>query len=187
VKVKAVRVTNCFFAVMTMRAKRSTYLCVPMVSFVFLWLSGGCSAGEATFLNREKLAAIKTWMISYSYETGMDEPATWVQERTTLPSRLPQSNLNLGVAIYFRLKERFGVGVTREEMQADGLIRLHAINFLTGGCKVLYVTMYDRSGEVLAQTRIYPDFRKPNFSYSDSFPEDAAANIADLLARSRNE
>lgn len=148
-------------------------------------LVSGCLAGETTILNREKLSGIRAWAIVYTDEMETDDPATWVQDRTALPSRTPRSNLDLGDAIFFRLKERFRIAVTRDASQAQGVIRLHAVTFANGGCKVLYVAFHDGQNELLARTRIYPDFRKANFSYSDNFPEDAAAGIAALLASGR--
>ncbi len=153
------------------------------VLFGYFLLSPGCAAPEATFYDKERLWQIKSWEIVYSSEVSGNEPTEWVQDRTVSATRnrIPQSSLHLPDAIFFRLKERFNVSMIREAGLAEGQIRLHSVNFVNGGCKVLNVSIYDQNNQLLARTRIYPDFRKTNFSYTDSFPEDAAANIADLL------
>ena len=149
----------------------------------------GCASTEATFYDRERVSRIKSWEIVYSSELAGDEPTTWAQDRTVSATRnrTPQSNLHLADAMFFRLKERFNVHMVRESGLAEGQIRLHSVNFTNGGCKVLNVSIYDQNNQLLARTRIYPDFRKTNFSYTDSFPEDAAATIADLLRTESKE
>lgn len=142
-----------------------------------------CASTEATFYDKERLTQIKSWEIVYSSEVAGDEPTHWAQDRTVSAgrNRTPQSSLHLADGIFFRLKERFNVRMIRETGLAEGQIRLHAVNFINGGCKVLNVSIYDQNNQLLARTRIYPDFRKTNFSYADSFPEDAATTIVDLL------
>ena len=118
--------------------------------FGYLLLSLGCAPTEATFYDKVRLSQIKSWEIVYSFELAGNEPTDWVQDRTVSATRnrTPQSNLHLADAIFFRLKERFNVHMIREAGLAEGQIRLHAVNFINGGCKVLNVSIYDQNNQL---------------------------------------
>jgi len=157
-------------------------LILPL-AFWSLFLSG-CASTSSTFYNKEAIAQINTWEVLFAYESGEVEQTISSQGQSTarvMKAGQPASDLQLRDDIFFHLKDKFNLPVTKEPSQAGGQIRLHAVHFGGGGFKSLDVSLYDKNNQLLARVRVKNGDRNATFKDDDDFAEYAGDAIAELL------
>jgi hypothetical protein len=158
-----------------------TFISITTACLFFLL---GCASTSSSIYNKEGIARIKTWEITFSYESGEIEQSISPQGESSarvMKTGLPPSDLQLRDDIFFRLKDKFNVLVTNDPAQASGQIRLHAVHFNSGGFKSVDVSLYDKGQQLLARVRVKNGDRNGTFKEDDSFAEYASDAIAELL------
>ncbi len=157
-----------------------------LFSLVFL---SGCASTSSTLYNKEGIAQIKSWEIIFAYESGEVEETISNQGESTariMKTGQSSSDLQLRDDIFFHLKDKLNLSITKDSAQADGQIRLHAVHFLGGGFKSLDVSLYDKNNQILARVRIKNGDRNATFKDDDDFAEYAGDAISELLNPSSN-
>lgn len=157
-----------------------------LILLLSLFCLGGCvpASSNKTLYNEEGLNRINSWEIVFAYETGeIEQTVTNEGESAARVMKSGQSanDIQLRDDIFFYLKDKFKIAVSREPAHADGQIRFHPVHFGFGGFKSLDVSFYTKTNELLARTKIMNGYQNATFKDDDDFAVFAGDAIGEIL------
>jgi len=145
----------------------------------------GCVSATPTVYSPAPMRGVRSWDIGFAYESGASaetRDTSGLRETTIVHGGQAIRDLQLRDDVFFILRDKYHVPVTKTGAATDGAIRMVAVHYTFGGFMSLDVRFEDRQGRVLARLQIRNSDRNCCFKNDDKFATYAADKIAELLA-----
>jgi hypothetical protein len=151
-----------------------------LTALVCSLLSFHCTLTKSTVRHAELTSLVQSWQIDYSSGIDPNTSPPYQLPRTTDINQM-RSGFPFPQLIFTHLKNRFGIPMSLDTSLTDGQICLHAARFVSGGFRYLDVSLLDKNGLMLGETRIWNADERRIFKDAEGFAEYAAEKIADLI------
>jgi len=104
----------------------------------------GCALAQRTLYNPALAPAVQTWYLGFTYETGsvsQTQKQSGAKEVTVTTAGRTARDLQLRDDVFFTLRDKYHVLVTRVADSANGAIRLNPVNFYRSGFKSVDIVL----------------------------------------------